>query len=94
MNTTDSSPHASCCSGESSKGDLISQCPMAAKFNSTLGSTKLKLSLCFIGLALVILGIAIVLVPKIIVWMMASISILIGLALLMMAYFFNRMKHT
>jgi len=65
---------------------------MAKEFEKTFGSPKLKLSLLLIGIALIVMGIAIILEPRIIIWLMASVSILMGIALLLMAYYINKMK--
>jgi len=91
---TNTSKPVSCCSGESQEGGLISHCPMAAKFDKTFGSPKFKLSLCVIGVALIVIGIAIILEPRIVIWLMASVSILMGMALLVMAYYINSMKRS
>jgi|GEM_PF-2810228 len=92
--TTNTSKPVSCCSGESQEGGLISHCPMAAKFDKTFGSPKFKLLLCVIGVALIVIGIAIILEPRIVIWLMASVSILMGMALLVMAYYINSMKRS
>lgn len=89
---TETTEPESCCSAASREGDLISHCPMAAKFDQTFGSVKLKLSLCLIGVVLVFLGIAIILEPKIAAWLIALSTILMGTALLTLAYFINQMK--
>ena len=90
--THETTESVSCCARETTEGSAISHCPMAAKFDKTFGSAKLKLSLCVIGAALIILGVVIILEPQIIVWLMAFVSILMGIALLMLAYSINRMK--
>jgi hypothetical protein len=81
----------SCCSGESVEGGVISHCPMAAQFKSTFGSPKLKLSLYGFGAVLIVLGIAIIMEPRIVAWLIAMVTILMGMALLMMGHFINRM---
>jgi len=90
--THETTESVSCCASETTEGSAVSHCPMAAKFDKTFGSAKLKLSLCLIGAALLILGVVIILEPQIIAWLMASVSILMGMALLMLAYYINRMK--
>jgi hypothetical protein len=90
--TNETENSTSCCSGETRQGDIISHCPMAAKFETTIGNPKLNLNLRIIGIALFILGIVIIIEPKIIAWLMALVAMLMGLALLIMAHYLNRLR--
>ena len=83
---------ASCCSVEFEEGGVMSHCPMAAHFDEIIANSKLRQYLRFIGVALLILGVVIVVEPKILVWLIGAVSVLMGIALLMMAHYLGRMK--
>lgn len=91
MESSEAAGTVSCCSGESVEGSVVSHCPMAAQFKSTLGSPGLKQSLYGLGAVLIVLGVAIIMEPRIVAWLIALSSILMGMALLMMGHFINRM---
>ena len=81
-----------CCSQESEGGDMIKHCPMASRFDEIIGKSHLGFYLMLFGIVLVVLGIAIVVQPKILVWLAGAVATLMGIALLMAAYQLNRMK--
>ena len=83
---------AACCSEDFKEGSLVFHCPMMTKFDETIGNPKLVLFLSIIGIALLILGVAIILEPKIVAWIIALVLMLVGVSLLMMVYYINRMK--
>ena len=56
-------------------------CPMSAMFRKTSGKRAFGLLTMIPGLLLVLGGVAIILEPQILVWLMAGVSILIGIAL-------------
>ena len=70
----------------------MSHCPMAAKFEETLGNPKLIHGLWVIGIVLLLLGIAIIIEPVIIAWLLAIVVILTGLAILMIAHRLSQLK--
>jgi hypothetical protein len=89
---TNSVASVSCCPGGPGQGGLMSHCPMAARFDEFFVKSKISQYLLLIGALLLILAIAIVLEPRIMVWLVALIAAFIGFALLTAAYFLNRMK--
>jgi len=91
-NTNESASSEACCSDEIKPGDMINHCPMAAKFEETLGSPKLNFSLKIIGIALLLLSLAIILKPVIIAWLMALVAMLMGIAILMISHHISRLR--
>ena len=81
-----------CCSQDSEGGDMIKHCPMASRFDEIVGKSHLGFSLMLFGIALIVLGIAIVVQPKILVWLAGAVATVMGIALLMATYQLNRMK--
>jgi hypothetical protein len=85
---------AACCSEEFKDDGLASHCPMAEKFEATIGNPKLNLNLRIIGITLLLLGIFIIIEPKIVAWLMALVVMLMGIALLMMTHYLTRLRST
>lgn len=69
----------------------IESCPMSAMFKKTFGKKGFGLLAMIPGLLLVLGGVAIILEPQILVWLMAGAAILVGIALLTAAYFFRKL---
>jgi hypothetical protein len=67
----------------------MASCPMSAMFKKTAGKRGLGLLAMIPGLLLVLGGVAIILEPQILVWLMAGASIAVGVALLAAAHFFR-----
>jgi hypothetical protein len=91
-NTNESGSTSGCCSEEMTPGEMMSHCPMAAKFEATLGNPKLIHGLWTIGFVLLVLGVAIILEPVIIAWLLAIVVILTGIAILMIAHRLSQLK--
>ncbi len=66
-------------------------CPMSAMFNKASGKRGFGLLAMIPGLFLVLVGVAIILEPQILVWLMAGAAILVGIALLAAANFFRKL---
>jgi len=66
-------------------------CPMSAIFKKTSGKRGFALLGLIPGLLLVFLGVAIVLEPQILVWLIAGASIVVGIAFLAAATFFRKL---
>ena len=64
---------------------------MATMFEATLTKSKFPHVLLIAGLVFVLVGVAILLEPMVLVWLMAIVSILIGCIVLGMAFMFRRM---
>ena len=69
----------------------IESCPMSAMFKKTFGKKGFGLLAMIPGLLLVLGGVAIILEPQILVWLMAGEAILVGTALLTAANFFRKL---
>lgn len=80
----------SCCSDETLEGVKFNQCPMAAKCGAIISNPKLPLNLRITGVVLLVLGVAIVLEPMILAWLVACLIILLGIAVLILSHFVNR----
>ena len=66
-------------------------CPMASMCKGMTGKRGFGLMLMLPGLLLVLAGILIFIEPKVLVWLIASVSILFGLVMLFFAAFMRRM---
>ena len=69
----------------------MDSCPMSAMFNKASGKRGFGLLAMIPGLFLVLVGVAIILEPQILVWLMAGAAILVGIALLAAANFFRKL---
>jgi len=69
----------------------MESCPMSAIFKKTSGKRGFGLLAMIPGLLLVLGGVAIILEPQILVWLMAGAAILVGIALLTAANFFRKL---
>jgi hypothetical protein len=69
----------------------MDSCPMSAMFNKASGKRGFGLLAMIPGLFLVLVGVAIILKPQILVWLMAGAAILVGIALLAAANFFRKL---
>ena len=72
-------------------GNPMDSCPMSAMFNKASGKRGFGLLAMIPGLFLVLVGVAIILEPQILVWLMAGAAILVGIALLAAANFFRKL---
>ena len=69
----------------------MESCPMSAMFKKTSGNRGFGLLAMIPGLLLVLGGVAIILEPQILVWLMAGAAILVGIALLAAANFVRKL---
>ena len=74
-----------------SKGEHpTASCPMSEMFKKSTGMRGFGLLAMLPGLLLVLGGVAIILEPQILVWLMAAASIVAGLVLVAAANFFRK----
>ena len=90
--STGSVSPVSCCPGGSGQAGSMSHCPMAARFDEFFARSRVNRYLLFIGASLLLLAIAVILEPRIVVWLVALAAAFMGFVLLTAAYFLNRMK--
>jgi hypothetical protein len=69
----------------------MESCPMSAMFKRTAGKRGFRLLAMIPGLLFVLGGLAIILQPQILVWLMAAASILVGIGLLVAASLFLKL---
>jgi hypothetical protein len=69
----------------------MESCPMSAMFKKTSGIRGFGLLAMIPGLMLVLCGVAIILEPQILVWLMAATAIVAGLMFLAAAHFFRKL---
>jgi uncharacterized membrane protein len=68
-------------------------CPMASMCQGMMKKRHSRLILLLPGLLFILLGIVILIEPKVLVWMIATIVIVLGFLFLMMGNFIHRMDH-
>lgn len=68
-------------------------CPMASMCQGMIKKRHSRLILLLPGLLFILLGIVILIEPKVLVWMIATIVIVLGFLFLMMGNFIHRMDH-
>jgi len=85
---TESNEHMPCCSA-SKEG---AHCPMSAKFDSTVGNPKFRVTLFGVGVVFIFLGIVILMWPVVVVWITAMVAVLIGVIVITAASFLTKMK--
>jgi hypothetical protein len=69
----------------------MESCPISTMFKKTTGKRGFGLLAMIPGMLLVLGGVAIILEPQILVWLMAGAAILVGIALLAAATFFRKL---
>ena len=69
----------------------MESCPMSAMFKKASGKRGFVLLAMIPGLLFVLGGLAIILQPQILVWLMAAASILVGIGLLAAASLFRKL---
>lgn len=72
---------------------LEEMCPMASLCQGMIKKRHSRLILLLPGLLFILLGIVILIEPKVLVWMIATIVIVLGFLFLMMGNFIHRMDH-
>jgi type III secretory pathway component EscV len=71
--------------------ETMAQCPMASMCKGMAGKPHSRLVLMLPGLVLILVGVLILAEPKILVWLMAAVTIIFGVLFLMIANFIHRM---
>lgn len=71
--------------------DSAKSCPMSRMFKGDFGRRGFGLLAMIPGLLFVLVGVAIIFEPQILVWLMAGVSIAVGIALFAVANFFRRL---
>ena len=69
----------------------MAQCPMASMCKGMAEKPHSRLVLLLPGLLLILVGVIILIEPKILVWLMAAVAIILGILFLMIANFVHRM---
>ena len=71
--------------------ESMAQCPMASMCKGLAEKPHFHLILILPGLVLILVGVMILVEPKILVWLMAAVAIILGILFLMIANFIHRM---
>jgi len=71
--------------------ESMAQCPMASMCKGMAEKPHFRLILILPGLVLILVGVMILVEPKILVWLMAAVAIILGILFLMIANFIHRM---
>ena len=72
--------------------ESISMCPMAKMCGRMMEKPRSGSFLMLPGALLIVLGVLIFVEPRIVVWLVASVAILMGLMFFMMARFVGRLQ--
>jgi len=70
---------------------LMPMCPMAETCGRMMTSRRIGFVPLFVGAIFILLGIAIIIEPQIIVWILAAMLIFMGVMMLVMAIFMRSM---
>ena len=76
---------------ETQTKEPMAQCPMASMCKGMADKPHSRLILILPGLVLILVGVLILVEPKILVWLMAGVTIILGILFLMIASFIHRM---
>ena len=76
---------------EITKRDVMEMCPMASMCKGMMGKPGSGFLLLIPGAALVLGGVAILIEPEVLFWLMGGTSILIGIIMLVFASFIRKM---
>ena len=68
-------------------------CPMASMCQGMMKKRHSRVVLLIPGLFFILLGIVILVEPRVLVWMVAAIVIVLGILFLMMGNFIHRIDH-
>lgn len=71
----------------------MEMCPMSSMCKGLMRKRHSRLVLLLPGLVLILLGVIILIEPKVLVWLIAAIVIVLGILFLMMGNFIHRMGH-
>jgi len=92
---SDDSSVPSCCdsmmSGAGEGDQQTGSCPMSAMFGRASRKSGFGFLMMIPGLLFVLAGVAIIFEPQVLVWLMAGVSIFIGIAMFAIANFFRKL---
>ena len=71
----------------------MEMCPMSSMCKGMMGKRHSRLLLLLPGLVFILLGVIILIEPRVLVWLIAALAIMLGLLFLMMGNFIHRMGH-
>lgn len=71
----------------------MEMCPMSSMCKGMMGKRHSRLLLLLPGLVFILLGVIILIEPRVLVWLIAALAIVLGLLFLMMGNFIHRMGH-
>ena len=77
------------CGSEASR-DVAAGCPMASMCGGIFEKGTSRFLLRLPGVLLILLGVAILVQPQVLVWLVAGAAVLLGIAMLLMAHFMYR----
>lgn len=72
--------------------ETIAMCPMASICKGLAEKPPARALLMIPGLVLILVGISILLEPKVLIWLTAAVAILLGILFLMIANFIHRVS--
>jgi uncharacterized membrane protein HdeD (DUF308 family) len=78
-----------CCGPEASR-EVAAGCPMASMCSGFLEKGTSRFLLMLPGVLLILLGVAILVQPQVLVWLVAGAAVLLGIAMLLMAHIMYR----
>lgn len=77
--------------GMGTGADPGAMCPMAAMFRGMMAKSRVAFILMIPGAALIVGGVLMLVEPRVLVWLMAGTSILLGIGFLLVARFVGRL---
>jgi len=79
------------CCGSEARPEARAGCPMASMCGGIFEKGTSRLLLMLPGVVLILLGVAVLIQPQVLVWLVASTAVLLGVAMLLMAHFMYRL---
>ena len=73
--------------------EKMEMCPMAGMCKGMMAKQHSRLVLLLPGLVLILVGVIILIEPRVLVWLIAAVVIFLGIFFLMIANFIHRMGH-
>jgi len=77
--------------GMATQAGPMSMCPMASICKGMAAKPPSRFLLMIPGLVLILVGVLILLEPKVLIWLIAAVSILLGVVLLIMGNFVRKL---
>jgi hypothetical protein len=78
---------------ETQTQEKMEMCPMASMCKGMMEKRRSRLVLLLPGLVFILLGIVVLIEPRVLVWLIAAVVIVLGVLFLMMGNFLHRMGH-